>query len=161
MCFQHILGTKVSQAAAAPVKGVVAREVCHEAPEVFYSRVMLIPVEQVDRPLEHLLRRIERVTPLPLVVKEGVDIDTNPQLVLDGGDDGDLDGVVELVKPILPEEVAVVSRSVRILTIVDWWGACRGHRIPKTSIVGVLDVDYRLLLGEEDGELLVCPPDEW
>ena len=74
----------------------MARDVCHEAPEVFYPRVMLIPVEQVHRPLEHLLCCIERVTPLPLIVEEGEDVDPNPQPVFDGGDVGDLDGVVEL-----------------------------------------------------------------
>ena len=61
---------EVAQAAAAPMKGVVAREICHEAPEAFYPGVMLNPVEQVEPPLEYLLPRIEMVTPLPLVIKE-------------------------------------------------------------------------------------------
>ena len=52
---QHILGVEVSHAAATPVQCVVPREIGHESPEVFNPGVMLIPVEQVDRPLEHFL----------------------------------------------------------------------------------------------------------
>ena len=82
---EGLFRTEVAQAAAAPVKGVGGREVGHEAPEVFNPGVVFIPVEPVDCPLKDLLRRIERVTPLPLVIQEGVDVDPNPQPVFDGG----------------------------------------------------------------------------
>ena len=94
---QHILGVKESQAAAAPVQCVVSRKIGHEALEVFNPGVMLITVEQVIRHLKQLHRRIEWVESLPLIVKEGVDVDPNPQLVLDGRDVGDLDGVMKLL----------------------------------------------------------------
>ena len=70
MRIEDLFRTKVAQAAAAPVKGMVAREVGHEAPEVCNPGVVFIQVEQVDSPLKDLLPRIERVSPLPLVVEE-------------------------------------------------------------------------------------------
>ena len=57
--------------------------------------------------------------------------------------------------------MVVVSWSVRMILTIEWWGACRGHRIFKTTVVAVLDVDNRLLLGQEGVELLVFPPDQW
>ena len=152
---EDLFRTEVAQAAAARVKGVLARQVCHEAPEAFNPGVVLIPVEQSDSPLEHLLRCIERVTPLPLVVKEGVDVDPNPQLVLYGGDVGNLDGVLDLIHLEGVEEVVIILRSLFVFLEL---GECRGDRISKTSCVVIFDVDNRLLLGEEGGELLVCPP---
>ena len=120
---QDLFRTEVAQTAAAPVKGVVAREVCQEAPEVSYPGVVLIPVEQVDSPLKHLLCCIESVAPLPLIIEEGVYVDPNPQLVFDGGDVGDLDGIVELIKSILAEEVVIGSWSVSMLPMDELWGA--------------------------------------
>ena len=82
---QQILGVKMPQAAAAPVEGVFSRQVGHEASEVFNPGVVLLPVEQVDRPLKCLLRCIERVPPLPLIVEEGVEMNPNAQLDFNGG----------------------------------------------------------------------------
>ena len=70
VCLEDLFRTEVAQAAAAPVKGVVVREVGYEAPEVFNSGEVLIPVEHVDRPLVDLLHCIDRVTPLPSSSKE-------------------------------------------------------------------------------------------
>ena len=64
----------------------------------------------------------EWVAPLPLIIEEGVYVDPNPQLVLDGGDVGDLDGVLDMVKPILPEEVVIACWSVGMLRTVEWLG---------------------------------------
>ena len=67
---EDLFSTDVAHAAAIPVKGVVIREVGHEAPEVFNPGVVLVTIEQVDRPLIFLLRCIEWIAPLPLFVKE-------------------------------------------------------------------------------------------
>ena len=93
---QNILSVEVPQTTATPVQCVLPRQLGHEPPEVFYPGIVLIPVEQVDSPLKHL-PRIERVAALPLIVEEGLDVDTDPQLVFDGGDVGYLDGIVELI----------------------------------------------------------------
>ena len=68
--FEDHFRIEVSHAAAAPVQSVVPREVSHEATEVFNPGIMLISVEQVERPPKRLLRCIEWVTHLTLVVKE-------------------------------------------------------------------------------------------
>ena len=67
---ENLPRTEVAQAAAEAVNGVVIREFGHEAPEVFHPGIVLIPVEQVDCPLIHLLRFIVRETPVPLVAHE-------------------------------------------------------------------------------------------
>ena len=123
MRLKDLIRTEKAQAAAAPVKGVVAREVGQETPEVSNPGVVLIPIEQVDSPLKHLLCSIEWVAPLPLIIEEGVYVDPNPHIVFDGGDVGDLDGIVELVKSIIPEEMVIGSVSVSMLPVDEWWGA--------------------------------------
>ena len=48
---EALLDSKVAQAAAAPLKGVLSREVGHEAPEVFNRGEFVIRVEQIHRTL--------------------------------------------------------------------------------------------------------------
>lgn len=68
--FENIFCIYVTHAAATPVQALVFRQVGHEAKEVVYPGIVLIPVEQVDLPLLCLLRRIEWIKPLPLLVEE-------------------------------------------------------------------------------------------
>ena len=49
---EDLFRLEVSQAAPAPVAGVVPGKVGHEAPEVFNPGVELVPLEQVERPLK-------------------------------------------------------------------------------------------------------------
>ena len=52
----------------------------------------------------------------------------------------------------------VMRRSLWILSQV---GVCLGDPIAKTLVVTVLDIDTRLLLSEEGGDLFLFPADQW
>ena len=96
--FQHVLSIEVPQAAAAPVEGVVPLQVGQKALKVINPVLLLVRVEQVNRSLIPLLRRIERVTPLPLFIEERVYIYTLLHLVLNCRNIGDLARIVHLIK---------------------------------------------------------------
>ena len=136
---------------------LVPGEVGHERSEVLKPGVVLIPVERIDHPLKRI-RCIEWIPPFHVSVNEGVDVDPNPQPVFDGGEVADLDWVLDLMQVIGLEETIILVRSLWVVVDI---GACRGDDIPKTSIVGVSNVDYRLILGEEGRQLLVFPHDQW
>ena len=96
---EDIFRVEVFQAAVAPVECGYPGQVGHEAPEVLNPYEVLLAVELVDRPLKRLLS-IERVTPLPFVIEEGVDLDPNHQPLFNGGDVGDLDGILDMIQVI-------------------------------------------------------------
>ena len=95
---EDLFRVEEAKAAAAPVQCLVSREVGNESVEVSYPGVVVIPVEQVDYPLKLLLCCVEWVATLPLVVEERGDVEPNSQLIFDGGDVGDLDGVLDLIQ---------------------------------------------------------------
>ena len=92
------------------------------------------------------------------VVEEGGDVYNHLPLVLDGGDVGDLDGVFDLIQVESLEVMVVLVRSVCTVSDVC---ACRGDRIAEAPVVGVSDIENRLLVEHELWELVVFPPDQW
>ena len=91
------------------------------------------------------------MAPLALVVEESVHVNSHSQLILNGGDVGDLNWILDLMHVEGLEEMVVLPRSVCSVSNV---GACRGDRIAEAPVVGVFDVDNSLLVQRELRELL-------
>ena len=150
-----MLELEMTQTSLAPKNIVLLCKISHEAVEGFYPRIMLIPVEQVDALVERLLGDVHWETSPSLVIEEGEDIDVFADLIFDVGDLVDCYWVLDLIEMVAGETGIVLFWAIRMLpTIHLLQGGYNG--VAEAAIVFIFNVDNRLLVFQEFGQLLIA-----
>ena len=160
----HVFALDVTQVLVTPLEmlPLCCLDVGHERGEVLVPGVVPIVclvratrlrVEKINGVGVESGEHVELRACLRIIVPKVEEIDAGLDFVLDGRDLIMGEWVLDLIEPLFGEEAVVPEWALAI------FGAlmkCRQDSIPDAAIVLVLDIDDRMLLGEEDWELPQC-----
>ena len=127
---------------------VVLRQVREQTAEVLDPGVVSVEVEEIDLRRTVSTADVERVPSATLVVVVADEIDTHVQLLFDLTDVGRVDRVLEAIETVLGEVLKIVVRTVGMVRMINRMER-RGHRVSEAPVVGVVDIDDRLLVCQE------------
>ena len=84
MAIERIFRLKSTEALLAPeVSAIILGDVTNQSGNIFDSREVAVPVEQVDLGLAYVSTAVNRVARLPFIVVEPDHVDRKVQLLLD------------------------------------------------------------------------------